>query len=582
MRTRSRARGRSGWIVALAVGLAGCGSKGESPYASGDGGTTGGTDPSSSSGGSGAGGSSGGPGSLLPGDGGTTPITGDASSEQPTSCAAAAMENSYVGCEFWPTVVFNPVWSTFDFAAVVANASTQTAQISVDRGGTSVTTTTVAPGDIAAIKLPWVTDLKGADFDSDTNGGRPTASVFVAGGSYHLTSSVPVTVWQYNPLEYEIPVSQCPYPPSIENGDGINCLSVSNDASLLLPTAAMTGNYRIFAMPATAGAGGAADVDAPDAIAITGTAANTTVTVNLAAGAGVVAGTGVNAADGGAAMSFTLNAGDVVELLATRGAYWGLADSDLSGSLVTASAPVQVISLNPITDVPSPAVAGQGFADHLEETVLPAESLGSHYVVAPPTTPNGNTVGHYVRFFGNRDNTTLTYTGTTPAGAPTTLNAGDVVQVPAAVTDPFEVQGSNEFAIASIMMGGQAQDANSNDPQGDPSMSFEVSVEQFRSKYIFLAPTDYAESYADILVPPGANVTLDGAALTAMPTSIDASWSIARVLLPTTGTGAHDLESNQPVGLQIMGFGHATSYYTPGGLNLNHIAPPPPPPPPPK
>ena len=52
---------------------------------------------------------------------------GDASSEQPSSCAEAANENSYVGCEFWPTIVFNPVWSVFDFAAVVANASTQPA-----------------------------------------------------------------------------------------------------------------------------------------------------------------------------------------------------------------------------------------------------------------------------------------------------------------------------------------------------------------------------------------------------------------------------------------------------------------------
>jgi hypothetical protein len=35
------------------------------------------------------------------------------------------------------------------------------------------------------------------------------------------------------------------------------------------------------------------------------------------------------------------------------------------------------------------------------------------------------------------------------------------------------------------------------------------------------------------------------------------------------------LRSDQPVGLQFMGFGHATSYYTPGGLNLNLISPPP-------
>jgi hypothetical protein len=532
----------------------------------------------------GGGGDDGGSSLLPPSLGDDGGAGGDGASggggDEPTTCADAANAKSYVGCEFWPTVVFNPVWSVFDFAAVVANASAQPAQITVERGGMQVATAMVPPGGIAPVKLPWVTDLKGADFDSATSGSRPTTSVLSKGGAYHLTSTAPVTVWQYNPLEYKTDVSKCPYPPSQANGDGINCLSVTNDASLLLPTAAMTGNYRVFAMPATTSNAGAGDTDSPDAVAITGTAAGTTVTINLVAGANVVAGTGVTSATGPATMTFTLDAGDVVELLGSRGQFWGDPDADLSGSVITADHPVQVISLNAITDVPSPAVAGQGFADHLEETVLPAESLGKHYVVAPPTTPNGTTVGHYVRFYGNRDGTTLTYpSGSPPAGAPTTLNAGQVVALPAAVTASFEVEGSNEFAIASIMMGGEAQDPGSSDPQGDPSMTFEVAVEQFRSKYIFLAPTDYAESFADILVPPGANVTLDGAALTGTSTMIDSGWSVVRQPLATTGTGAHDLESDQPLGLQIMGFGHATSYYTPGGLNLKLIAPPPPLPP---
>ncbi len=563
--------------LALAASMAACGSpKGEPAYASGG---DGGAGNPGGTGGSGA--------SLLPpnlgsGDAGPAGGEDDGSAQQPSSCAAAANEHSNVGCEFWPTIVFNPVWSVFDFAAVVANASTQLAQITVDQNGTSVATATIPPGGIAPIKLPWVKALKGPDFDDGTNGARPTTSALVQGGAYHLTSSVPVTVWQYNPLEYEVPVSECPYPPSLANGDGINCLSVTNGATILIPTAAMTGNYRVFAAPANTSneADAASDPDAPDAIAITATADGTMVTVSLVAGASVIAGTGVTATAGPGNMTFTLDAGDVVELVAARGNTWGASDSDPSGSLVTANQPVQVISFDAITDVPAPAVYGQGYADNLQETILPAESLGSHYVVAPPTTPTGSTVGHYLRFFGYRDGTTLTYpSGSPPAGAPTTLNAGDVVQISGAVTTPFEVQGSNEFAIASIMMGGQAQDPGNDDPQGDPGMTFEVAVEQFRSQYIFLAPTDYAESYADILVPPGASVTLDGAALTATPTSIDSGWSIVRELLSTTGTGAHTLVSDQPVGLKIMGFGHATAYYTIGGLNVNHIAPLPPPPP---
>jgi hypothetical protein len=123
------------------------------------------------------------------------------------------------------------------------------------------------------------------------------------------------------------------------------------------------------------------------------------------------------------------------------------------------------------------------------------------------------------------------------------------------------------------------QDPGTDDPQGDPSLTFEVAVEQYRHTYVFLAPGDYAESYADVTVPAGgaANVTLDGAPLTGTPTPIGSGWSLYRAPLKATGAGlgSHTVKADVPVGVQIMGFGHATSYYTPGGYNVGHIAPPP-------
>ena len=56
-------------------------------------------------------------------------------------------------------------------------------------------------------------------------GARKKTSVLAAGGAYHVTSSVPVTVWQFNPLEYQQPGANCA---GITNE---TCLSVSNDAS---------------------------------------------------------------------------------------------------------------------------------------------------------------------------------------------------------------------------------------------------------------------------------------------------------------------------------------------------------------
>jgi IgGFc binding protein len=559
-------------------------------------------------GGPGGGGQSGGGGATIGsgggliggGDGGSSGGSG-LPTDDPQTCADAEAAKSYVGCEFWPTVTFTPVWHLFDFAAVVANASQSEAEITVDRGGNMVATAKVAPGSLEKIYLPWVNELKGSDFDKDTRGGRPLSSVRLDKGAYHLKSTVPVTVWQFSPLEYKAgsggPPNKdwtCPYPPTLSNGNGIDCLSVDNDASLLIPTPSLTGTYRLFGKSGTRGpAVPENDDDAPGAFAITATQDGTNVTVSLlanpAAGAGpnhdVEAGNGVAATTGGNKLMLSMNAGDVVELLSTRGSRWLAPDSDLSGSLVEANHPIQIIATVPITNIPTPAVAGNGYADHLEETVLPAEVLGNHYLVAPPTAPKGNAVGHFVRFYGNRDGTMLTYSGTTPPNAPTMLNAGDVVdlKVPGTknevpVTEPFEVQGDHEFAVASIMMGGQLQNPTT-DPvgsEGDPSMSFEVAIEQFRQSYIFLAPTDYAASYADVLVPSGAQVTIDGAPLSGPSSPVGAAgWTVVRQPLGPGMNGAHVLRSDQPVGLQFMGFGHATSYYTPGGLNLNLISPPP-------
>ena len=50
--------------------------------------------------------------------------------------------------------------------------------------------------------------------------------------------------------------------------------------------------------------------------------------------------------------------------------------------------------------------------------MLPAETLGSDYVVTVPTSPGGLPIGHIVRFYGNVDGTTLTYSPRAPTSAP--------------------------------------------------------------------------------------------------------------------------------------------------------------------
>ena len=114
--------------------------------------------------------------------------------------------------------------------------------------------------------------------------------------------------------------------------------------------------------------------------------------------------------------------------------------------------------------------------------------------------------------------------------------------------------------------------------QGDPDESMAVAVKQYRSNYVFLAPTDYANNYVVVIAPTGTAVTLDGAhgfrrrpRPSAGPPSASCVSSSAN-----TGTGAHTLTASNPVGIQVMGYGSYTSYTYPGGLDLQHISPPPP------
>ncbi len=220
--------------------------------------------------------------------------------------------------------------------------------------------------------------------------------------------------------------------------------------------------------------------------------------------------------------------------------------------------------------------------DHIEESVFPAETLGERYVVAVPSGPRGAPCGHVVRLIGNANNTTLTYPGVMPAGAPTTLNAGQVVDL-GIVSQDFEVQGTAEFAIATFQLGASLTDAGApiTEQRGDPDQSAATAIEQYRLKYVFLAPSDYTVSYVDIVMPMTAQVTLDGAPLAVMPVAFSSGFGVARVQLGIGNNGAHLLEASEPVGIQVMGYGTYTSYQYPGGLNLDVIAPPPPPPPPP-
>ncbi len=135
--------------------------------------------------------------------------------------------------------------------------------------------------------------------------------------------------------------------------------------------------------------------------------------------------------------------------------------------------------------------------------------------------------------------------------------------------------GSNEFAVASLMLGGTAVDPSTG--EGDPSLSMMVPVEQYRYSYVFLAPDDYDVSYADVVQPMAAELTLDNTVVFTQPTAIGSSgYGVTRIPLSrNANAGAHVLTAGAAFGLQVLGYGKYTSYQYPGGADLKPIAPPP-------
>ncbi len=448
------------------------------------------------------------------------------------ACSLGALGTSYIGCEYYPTVTAQIVSTDFLFAVAIANTTGSVANITIDEGALGGPMTfTVNPNSVAVQELPWVPQLKlcntGGSFGcTDTPN---FASAVVPGGAYHLRSDQPITVYQFSPLDYT-------------NG---SFFTYTNDASLLLPVNALTGNYIAAAWPFWA------DYSYPGMMAVTATSDDTMVTITARANAN-----GNPNFPAGTPTTVALNRGDVVQLLNMSG--------DLTGSIVEADKPVQLISGHYCSDVPF----GIRACDHLEESMFPVETLSTDYLVtaaAVPTIPNGKE--QVVRIIATEANTVLTYDPPV-AGAGTTLaNIGDQIEI-SRYAGSFLVSADKKILVAHLMEG---QNAGGN--TGDPAMTLAVPVDQYRTQYLFHAPTNYEVNYVNITAPVGATVMLDGAAVGGFEAIGGTGYSVARIQLDAgpAGDGNHSIDSTEAFGITVYGYGQYTSYYYPGGLNLSEI-----------
>jgi hypothetical protein len=512
------------------------------------------------------------------GHGGKTPGGG-----VPQTCAEALEAQSYIGCEYWPTVTSNAgLYDQFEFAVAAANPTASSATVTVERAGAVVAQVNVAPGDLQTIPLPWVVELKGEDLAGDGSG---ITSRLLAKGAYKVTSSVPITLYQFNPLEFELtsPPPDCPLLP--ETG---KCSSYTNDASLLLPKTALRGDYYVMSYPTLhLGYFDIQWIDLPGIAAITATEDGTTVEVTSTAN--VRSGPGVGALSPGQKGTYTLNAGDVLQLASAAGpsqqtpqpgkpceddATSGItkcpsaANLDLTGTHIVANKPVSVISGHDCTFVPYNRYA----CDHIEESMFPVEALGQDLIVTAPRSVlslgggPGQPDNMYVRVLSAADNNKITFDP--PVNPGVTLNAGKWIEI-GPVQQDFRVLGSDKLLVAQYSVG-ENFSSDTGAGAGDPDLSVAIPTEQYRLEYVFLAPSTYTYNLVNVVAPTGETVVIDGVQIPGGDFSPigGTGMSVARYQI---GGGTHKAVGSKNFGIVVYGYGSYTSYMYPGGLNLETI-----------
>ena len=481
------------------------------------------------------------------------------------ACAPPEVTTSYIGCDYYPTVTLNPVWSGFDFAVAISNASDAPVDVIITRGDETVRELQIGVDALEVVPLDWVAALKGGDQDACQIPPEPGDSRLVPDGAYRLRSNRPVTVYQLSPLQYELgsadePPAGCPVGTACPGGVVGECLSYSNDASLLLPATALTGDYTVMSWPSQG--------NTASFFAVTATADNTRVLVSgngrFRPGAGIDR-------DGKGAV--TLDRGDVLEVLASHG---DDAD-DASGSLVQADKPVQVIGGHSCANIPDATTAA---CDHLEEALFPTQILGNDYVVAYPAAVASQSP-HVLRIFAVKPDTRIEFEPAVaapitlgPDSPPYELRLGNFTKdAPGDEEPPIDVRvtGDKPILIAQYMQGQNSVPSGA----GDPSMSLAVPIAQYRSEYTFTASTTYESNFVNVIAKIGTAVTLDEEPLDGDASDVgDSDYQVIRARLPAGGSGVHRIRADEPFGLVVYGYGRFTSYMYPGGLDLRRITVP--------
>lgn len=521
-------------------------------------------------------------------------------------CQEAGRNRSNVGCEYWPVDLDNAVTTQGNaalqqFAVIVSNPQPDiVAKVTVEEDLATpgnppnlrvVGTATVGVRRLEVFKL-GPKEVDGSRPDAP-NSGTGTA---LSRGAYRIRSDVPIVAYQFNPL------------------DNVNVFS--NDATLLLPTAALNSSGRSYVVAAWPQTIATSEnpatnfgLDLRAFLTIVGTTPDTKI--HLKSTARVIPGGPFG--DGipkGGEVDVTLQPFEVLNLET------GEFNADFTGSIIDSTAPVVVYVGSEASDAPffETLASRACCADHLESQVTPLRAVGRRYALGrmPNRTKALAAAGAAIKAFAEPELYRIVamspgktkITTTLPAPDSTFELDGEGTSRTISSMQDFLLEADKPVLVADVQVSQEAAGIARGLPGGDPSLMFVPPIEQFRTEYILLTPDKYAFDFLVIVAPFGAAVFLDGLAIDgkvcevadgdgrdaktrgapnppytvyrcqlSFPVVDPLKSSPNNVLPGRQNDGVHRVQADLPVGVLAYGFDSFVSYAYAGGTELVDIQP---------
>lgn len=516
-----------------------------------------------------------------------------------TPCEAALDHPSNVGCDFWAADLDNEASNigssnaqTQPFAIVVANNNDYPISVIVHRNDARVgdpineqlvVAVSVPPRSPQRIDLPQ-RELDGSQGQNAAyvrNGGSGT---FVSPHAYHVTTSGPVVIYQFNPILQQF----------------------SNDVSTLIPIQALGTDYIAvgFETANPCGIDGLGVEGIPDHGAITVIAPNDDTTVTVTTSHAIKASSGdsgfpIAATPKGGTVTFKLSRYTAVNLETEmyQGSVGGCTAAinggqtgDFTGSYIKADKPVVVFTSSerglgfggaPNVDYPPDwDMANDDICctEHLEEQLLPVTALGREFVIA--RSPIRSTYPNWVeqdiyRVVGAADDTTVTTNLPAPFD---TFKVNAREQKTFMARTGFTITSDKAIQVAQYLV---AQQFIKQGFIGDPDQMILPAAEQHRKDYVFLVPSTFQKNYVVFAKPvSGANIKLDGVSLESQefgncvkaPIGVMQGVPYEQMTCPLAD-GRHVATGDVPFGVTVYGYYSVGSYSFVGGSDVKLINP---------